>query len=265
MKRLCLLLLFFLFLYCQIKANSPENYVKEFNDMKTEEIKNLFALALEEDEVAFVFLGYSGVIVRTAKGTIIIDPASMLKGEDVKPLPASAVNLILFTHSHGDHFSHSDALAIFKATGATILAESSVASHLKAEIPSDKLISVSPGKPFSAGEITVNAIRGTHVGPIILYHIIAGKMSIFHGGDSGYVPLKGYSVDLAFLPTGQPSPTASPDDAFRMAMDLKPKIIVTMHGSPGQNRELERIVKEKMSGATVIIPEPYKINKVTIK
>ena len=40
---------------------------------------------------------------------------------------------------------------------------------------------------------------------------------MFHAGDSGYVQVKDYPSDLAFLPTGSPSPTASPEYALKLA------------------------------------------------
>lgn len=233
--------------------------------MKIEEIKKIFTSALGENEVAFLFLGYSGVIIKTSKGTIIIDPADLLKGKELETLKAGGLNLLLFTHSHGDHYNHKDALALFKATNALVIAEPSVYHSLQDEIPLNKLISALPGITYTVDEITINAIKGIHVGSINLYQIQIGGISIFHGGDSDYVPIKDYPSDLAFLPTGDPSPTASPQGAFNMASDLKPSVIVAMHGSLGQSKEFEQKIKEKMPHAIVIIPEPYRSKIVTLR
>lgn len=233
--------------------------------MKIEEIKKIFTSSLGENEVAFLFLGYSGVIIRTSKGTIIIDPADLFKDKELKTLKAGGLNLLLFTHSHDDHYDYKNALALFKATNASVIAEPSVYHSLQGEIPLNKLISALPGITYTVDEITINAIKGAHVGPISLYQIQIGGISIFHGGDSDYVPIKDYPSDLAFLPTGDPSPTASPQGAFNMASDLNPSVTVAMHGSMGQSKEFEQKIKEKMPHTIVIIPEPYRSKIVTLR
>jgi len=233
--------------------------------MKTDEIAKIFTSSPAENDVLFMFLGYSGVIIKTSKGTIIIDPADLLKDKELETLKTGGLNLMLFTHSHDDHFRHKDALALYKATGASVIADPSVYSILQGEIPSNKLISTTPGKTNTMGEMTVTAIKGSHVGSISLFQIKIEDLGVFHGGDSGYVSVKDYPSDLAFLPAGDPSPTASPQAAFDMASDLRPSVIVTMHGSMGQFKEFERKIKEKMPKTTVIIPEPYVLKSVTLR
>ena len=71
--------------------------------------------------------------------------------------------------------------------------------------------------------------------------------------------------DLAFLPTGTPSPTASPEYALKMALELKPSVAVTIHGSADQSREFEAKMKEKMPKTVVIIPEPNIPKIVSLK
>lgn len=263
MKRILPVLFLFLLVCSQLEAKpSHVNTLK--NTMKTDETRELFSLPLEENEVHFKFLRYSGVIVRASKRTIIIDPANLLKDEDLKALKEEGLDLLLFTHSHGDHFNLNHSLKIFNETGAPVLAEPLVARKLKGKIPSNKLISATPGKSYTIGDITVHAIKGEHIGPINLYQIKIGDLSIFHGGDSAYVPIKDYPSDIAFLPTGDPSPTASPQDALKMAADIKPSVVVAIHGSAGQNKEFERIVKGKMHNTMVIIPESNTSKTVTI-
>jgi len=77
----------------------------------------------------------------------------------------------------------------------------------------------------------VAAISGVHCEPINLYHVKTGGLSILHCGNSGYVPLEEPTTKIAFLPTGNPSPTASPKDALRMALEAKPKYAIAIHGS----------------------------------
>jgi len=79
------------------------------------------------------------------------------------------------------------------------------------------------------------------------------------------VPVKDYPSDLAFLPTGNPSPTASPEAAFKMAADLKPSVIVAIHGSEAENKEFEQKIKQNMPNSSVIIPVPRVEKTVILK
>lgn len=232
------------------------------NTRRTDEMKKLFTLPLKKNEVAFMYLGYSGVIVRTAIHAIAIDPASLVRDEEITAM--KGLDLILFTHSHGDHYNSEVATNLFTASDASVLAEPMVASDLEEKIPSNKLTSITPGKLYVFDGITVTTVKGIHRGPISLFQIKMGDLAIFHGGDSGYVPVTDYPSDLAFLPTGSPSPTASPEDAFKMATELRAKTVVAIHGSEGQSKELARTLKEKMPTTPVMIPEPYVSTTVTL-
>lgn len=88
------------------------------------------------------------------------------------------------------------------------------------------------------------SVAGIHRGPIVLFLVEAGGISIFHGGDSAYVPLGGLRADLALVPTGSPSPTASPRDALRMISDLGPKVVAMFHGSASQHIEFLSLVEK---------------------
>jgi len=90
-------------------------------------------------------------------------------------------------------------------------------------------------------------------------------VNIFHGGDSAYVPLRFFRAELAFVPAGDPSPTASPEDALKMAQDLRPKVIVGMHGSDSQYQKLAAIAKTALPDASVMIPQTMKVNVVKLR
>jgi L-ascorbate metabolism protein UlaG (beta-lactamase superfamily) len=228
-------------------------------------LSELYSIELGENEAAFVFLGYSGVIVRAGGRTIIIDPAGAIKTEDLDALKQGGVDLLLYTHGHGDHFIPYFAKEIFESGGAVVAANPALIPELSDYIPSEKLKKVIAGESYNFDGIELDVIEGIHVGYITLFRITVGDIRIFHGGDSAYVSLKKYPSDLVFLPTGNPSPTASPEDAFRMASDLKSSVAVAFHGSSGQSSEFRSLMAEKLPKTTVIIAKERSVQKVILR
>jgi L-ascorbate metabolism protein UlaG (beta-lactamase superfamily) len=233
-----------------------------FRKSKVLEMSELFASQLEKNSLTVFYFDVSGFLVRNLSQTVMIDPAGFLKDEEVRAL--KTLNLLLFTHDHLDHFRTDKAQAIFKSTATAVLAEPKVANKLKGKIPSDKLTSAKSGETYAFGDITVTAIQGIHQGPIMLYQIKMGGIKLFHAGDSGYVNLKDYPSDVAFLPTGRMSPTASPENAYKMATDLKPRTIIAMHGSENQKEQLLQKVKENMPNTEVMIMKPYTTQTISL-
>jgi L-ascorbate metabolism protein UlaG (beta-lactamase superfamily) len=237
-----------------------------WKESKSGSMQEFYSLPLgsgwKDEEIALMYLGYSGIILRMRGGTIAFDIADLLTSGEVNAM--QNLDIMLFTHGHEDHYKLKDTLEMFNATGACIVAEPSVANDLRGKVPADKLVSAEPGGIYDIGDVKVTVISGVHRGPINLYHVKTGGLSILHCGDSGYVSLKEHTAKIAFLPTGNPSPTASPKDALRMALDSRPKFAVAIHGSGGQSKAFEKEVKKQMPETTVIVPERYKSIKVAL-
>jgi L-ascorbate metabolism protein UlaG (beta-lactamase superfamily) len=199
-------------------------------------------------------------IVRTSKGAVIIDPAQLLIAHDMDAFKGKEVDAVLYTHGYGDHFDLETAVELFNETGASIGAESQVVQVLKKNgtIPAGNIVDFGTNPLQTLGAWTITPVKGLHVGPIVLFHLTAGKIGIFHGGDSNYVPLKNLAAGLAFLPAGSPSPTASPDAALKMAQDLKPRVVVLFHGSDAQYLEFKNKAKTLLPGVDVIVPTPIR-------
>jgi L-ascorbate metabolism protein UlaG (beta-lactamase superfamily) len=233
-----------------------------FRKSKANEIGRFFVSPLQKNELAVFYLDASGFIIRSLNQTVLIDPAGMLKDDEVTAL--RAVNLVLFTHDHLDHFSSGKTQAIFKATAAPVLAEPKVANKLKGKIPADKLVSAEHGKTYILGGVSATAIQGIHRGPIMLYQIKTDDVTLFHGGDSGYVNLKDYPSQVAIVPVGGMSPTASPENAYKMVADVKPHVAITMHGSDKQKQQFEQKVKEAMPQTAVLMMASFTFKTVSI-
>lgn len=226
-----------------------------FRRSRAVEISDFSNCHLNSNELAIYYLGVSGFIIRSPNHTVLVDPAGMLKGNEKAAL--KNVDVVLFTHNHLDHFSAGKTRNIFKATSASILAQAKVTDKLKGKIPNDKLVTAEDGKTYSFGDVSVSAVEGIHRGPIILYSLKMDGITVFHGGDSGYVDLKGYPAQLAIVPVGRMSPTASPEDACKMVVDVKPEVAVAMHGSDKQKQVFEEKVKEALPQTFVLILDPF--------
>jgi L-ascorbate metabolism protein UlaG (beta-lactamase superfamily) len=209
------------------------------------------------------YLGVSGFIIRSLSHALLIDPAGMLKGDELSAL--KGINLVLFTHDHLDHFSSGKMRDIFKDTAAPILAEPKVARKLDGKIPAEKLVSAENGKNYTLGDVAVRAIQGIHRGPIMLYQIKMDDLTVFHGGDSGYVSLKDCPSNVAIVPVGGMSPTASPENAYKMVVDVKPDVAIAMHGSDKQKQQFAEKVKETMPQVPVHILEPFTAKTVSLQ
>ncbi len=237
--------------------------MRMFRKSKAAEIAKFFDSPVAKKEVALFYLDSSGFIVRTTNAAVLFDVAGSLKDDEVYAL--KEINLILFTHDHMDHFDGGKTVDLVKATCAPVLAQEKVSDKIIGRIPGEKLVPAESGKTYTFGDLTVRAIEGVQRGPIILFQVKIADLTIFHGGDSGYVPMKEYVSEIALLPVGRMSPTASPENAYKMAVDLNPQWAVAMHGSEGQKREFEAKVKASMPQTAVLILEPYTGKTVSVQ
>ena len=98
----------------------------------------------------------------------------------------------------------------------------------------------------------------------MLYRVRMDGVTVFHGGDSGYVSLKDYPSQVSIVPVGGMSPTASPENACRMVVDVKPDVAIAMHGSDKQKREFEQRVREASPQTAVVLMAPYTTQTVTV-
>ncbi len=213
-----------------------------------------FQSACADKELRFMFFKQSSVIIKASDKTLLIDPARSIGKEVLEQLQRHGLDLLMYTHAHYDHYDYTAAMEIFAATGAHVIASPAVAGELKREIPSEKITVSSHKGRHTLNGIDVTVIKGKHIGPIYLYHINIADMRIFHGGDSSYIALSDYPADVAFVPTGDPSPTCSPQKAFKMVLDTKPQVAVAIHGSSHQNTTFKAKMNEGLPDTDVIVP-----------
>lgn len=233
---------------------------------KSNPIAELYNIPLEdENELLFLYFGWAGIIMRAKDNTVIaidIGKKSMVKDQlnSIQNL-----NLQLYSHTHWDHFHRPVTKKLFNLTAAPVIAEPQVALELQKPIPSDKLISLKSGETINVDKFEVRAIAGIHPRPITLFWVKWEECSFFHGADSGYVPLQDYSADIAFIPTGSPSPSCSVENGLKMVFDIQPQVVVAMHGFKRQMEKFKALVVKKLPDTTVIIPAVQEITKIRLE
>lgn len=235
----------------------------------SESVSGLYSAKLDKNEFAFIYLGYAGILLRSKTSAIAFDPANYLS--KVKSKLAS-LDFITYSHSHYDHYTLPDAVSLFKATNAHILSEFSMVEELRSKIPSEMITSgpetfrtVRDERVIDFEGAQFKMHRGVHPRSIIQFRVKLGKLKIFHGADSGYWPIGKKKVDIAFLPTGSPSPTCAPGVGLAMAMDIKPKFTVAIHGSEKQCKKFKALVEHEIPDTTVIIPKVNELIKLNTK
>jgi L-ascorbate metabolism protein UlaG (beta-lactamase superfamily) len=223
-----------------------------------ESVDKLYDAELGPKEFAFIYAGYAGILLRTKDKVVALDPADLFF--NVKK-QLRFLDLITYSHSHHDHYNLSNAVALHKKTDVTIISEYNMVDELRSRIPAEKVHSgpevfqtVREGPKFKLDGIKVQLHRGVHPRPIVQCRITIGQLKIFHAADSGYWPVGKGKLDVAFLPTGWPSPTCAPGVALAMAMDMKPTFAVAVHGQEDQDQAFKRLVENELPDTTVIIP-----------
>lgn len=232
---------------------------------KAEAVQSLYSLELNAGEAAFIFLGYSGVLLRTKELAIAIDPGRRsLGGPEVAAI--EHLDLLFFTHNHWDHYSNEEAVQIINQTGTHVIADTISSEELKASIPANKLTigdSGTSATTYTIDSHEIIALRGIHVGPITQYLANLGKIKVFHGGDSGYWRHKDVTADIAFVPTGT-ARTCSPEVALAMVVDLQPKLAVPIHGKKQVMQQFKDLMGKVLPDIDVIVPEKFKPVKITV-
>ena len=234
-------------------------------------LSSFYEIDSKQGEIAIMWLGNhqkgslegyasAGFVIKTSQNIIVIDPSDLLS-DDLDAL--EKVDAILITHDHGDHFNMDSTIMMQKKTGAYVVANPPAFSVLSEQISSDKLVKMLPNNVNTLDGISITAFLGEHPSEMpLLYVIEVDGFRIFDGSDSAYVDVLKYmdsEVHIALVPTGDPSPSASPTDAFEMTKATKPYVVIPMHGSPEQMQRFAEMLEDSELETNVIIPKPLEI------
>lgn len=175
------------------------------------------------------WLGHASFQLKVNERIIYIDP---YRGD----YPEKA-DLILVTHSHGDHCS---VAKIKSARGADtiVFAPEDCVKKLKGSVRALKV-----GEEATVGDIKVRAVEAYNVkrfrsagnpfhpkGFGVGYLITALGKTVYHAGDTDFIPemKKLGHIDVALLPSGGTYTMDNPE-AAEAALAIKPAVVIPMH------------------------------------
>lgn len=203
------------------------------------------------------WLGQAAVKITALDKTIYIDPFQI---NDTDP-----ADIILITHSHGDHLSPGDIKKI-SHSHTTIIAPRDCRAKIEG-LPAGKILTSAPGFQTELEEIHIQAVpaynlKKTNFHPKengwVGYVLTIGDHTVYHAGDTERIPeMKDIRCDVALLPLGQTYTMNSVQEAADAALDVKAEVAIPIHYGmyEGTDQDAERfkyLLKEKIK---VIIKE----------
>ena len=199
------------------------------------------------------WLGHASFKIKMFSGRVIyLDPYNIKDGEE-------KADIIVSSHTHGDHFSRSDIKKIW-GENTILLGPASIANSLK-KFDGQAL---EIGEEFAYKDFSIVLFpaytikKGTHPksnnwsGTILES---AGK-SVYHAGDTERIPemkdLKNRNITVALLPCGG-TYTMDFEEASNVAVDIQPEIVVPMHNWEKDLNIFREIMAKKDSNIRVEI------------
>lgn len=191
------------------------------------------------------WLGHAAFKVKTDSGRVIyLDPYQLKDGEE-------KADIIVSSHSHGDHFSAGDIKKIMK-DDTIVLGPESISSNLK-QFDGQP---IKLGDSFDYKDLSIelmpsyNIKKQNHPKSSGWAGIIvrSGGKSVYHAGDTERIPemkeLANKDITVALLPCGG-TYTMGFDEATDSAVDIQPEIAVPMHNWGKDLSEFKELLNKK--------------------
>lgn len=175
------------------------------------------------------WLGQAAVKITVSGKTIYIDPYQIKVKDEA--------DIILITHSHGDHLSPKD-IDMIITEKTIIVAPGDCLAELKNITPEKTIIS-EPGMSKQVDNILIEAVPAYNVVKTnfhpkenrwVGYILTINGIKIYHAGDTERIPeMKNFSCDIALLPLGQTYTMNSVKEATQAAIDVNAKVAIPIH------------------------------------
>jgi len=221
---------------------------------------SLETITPKKGEVAFVwFNSFSGVTIKTPTKTLVVDPV------DIDPKVFKAVDIILVTHEHLDHFDGSMVQDVHKRTQCSVLADSTTARRMGDFILPTKLHEMRMGKEIKLDNITIRAESYKHPAATPVSYLITSEdgIRVYHTGDSLPNPdMKQVGErsppDVVFCTVGTPAPGASPETGLEIVRMVKPKIAVPYHAPIADRKKFAELITKEAPDVKCVVMEQNK-------
>ena len=201
-----------------------------------------------------IWLNHAAFKIKTNSGVLIYLDPYQIKEDD-------KADVIITSHTHGDHFSKSDIKKIWK-DDTILIGPKSIEKTL--EKFNGKALNI--GEKFSYKDLEIELFpaytikKSTHPksnewsGTIIKSE---GKI-VYHAGDTERIPemkdLSNRNITVALLPCGG-TYTMDFEEATDAAIDIKPQILVPMHTWGADLNKFKKIMNDKDPSIRVEILE----------
>lgn len=200
------------------------------------------------------WLGNASFLIKTSGKKIYIDPYVGDYSEKA--------DLVLITHSHGDHCDL-DKLSMIRESETMILTSEACAEV----IPEGNVVTMSPGEKKDLDGLVIHAVesynfkrfrpsgepyhpKGTQIGFIVESE---GKR-VYHAGDSDFLPsMKELGeVTLALLPI-MGRAVMDIDEAVDAAIGIEPEMVMPIHWRDSDPMEFKEKVKARSDLKVIVI------------
>jgi L-ascorbate metabolism protein UlaG (beta-lactamase superfamily) len=175
------------------------------------------------------WLGQATFRIAADDALIYIDPYQLAVDDEA--------DLVLVTHSHGDHCAPDD---LRKVVGpdTTIIAPQDCVSAIAPLAPCAHRV-LEPGMSTEVGAITIDAVPAYNIvktqfhpkaNKWVGYILTIEGVRVYHAGDTERIPeMQEIDCDIAFLPLGQTYTMSGVDEAADAARDIDAAVVIPMH------------------------------------
>lgn len=188
------------------------------------------------------YFGHSALELDISGTRVLVDPfiTGNKHADGVVTAAELEPDVILVTHAHGDHWGDTEAIA--RRSGALVVANHEIVTHLSERLGYDNVFGMNTGGSweFNWGRVTQTYARhsssfpdGTYGGNPNGYLIRSGESVIYMLGDTDrFVEMewigRKHDIDIAFMPIGDCF-TMGLEESVEAARMLRPALTVPVH------------------------------------
>lgn len=257
--------------------------------MVTHPLTTLSNMVMEDDEIAWLWLGQASFAYRFGNtATILIDPYLSGEVENSGLLtricpeygrPEDIVgDLILVTHDHLDHFDSETVHYAVERAGIPIAGPTSCYVHyLGLSLPTEKFTRIDRGESMQYKNILIKAVlahhpSGDNIWDSVGFLIEFQGFTIYHVGDSELtanlsLETSGIKPDMLVVPINGKMGNMDAEEAASLVSTTEAALVIPMHFGMFEENTCNpqifyKLVKETCPHSKACIPNPLEIVEV---